>query len=98
MQVAIEAIAHPKRRQMLQLVMDHERQAGELAALTRISQPAASQHLRVLRQAGLVEVRRDGQRRLYHVNFAALQSLRSQLDDFWGERLGALQSATKAHK
>jgi DNA-binding transcriptional ArsR family regulator len=98
MQVALEAIAHPGRRRMLKLVMQRERQAGELAELTRMTQPAASQHLRVLRQAGLVEVRRDGQRRLYHVNFAALQALRAQLDDFWGERLSALQEATKPKK
>ena len=98
MQVALEAIAHPGRRRMLELVMQRERQAGELAELTRMTQPAASQHLRVLRQAGLVEVRRDGQRRVYHVNFAALQTLRAQLDDFWGERLSALQKATKAKK
>jgi DNA-binding transcriptional ArsR family regulator len=98
MQVALEAIAHPGRRRMLELVMQRERQAGELAELTRMTQPAASQHLRVLRQAGLVEVRRDGQRRLYHVNFAALQTLRAQLDDFWGDRLSALKKATKARK
>lgn len=76
--------------------MDRELQAGELAALTGMSQPAASQHLRVLREAGLMDVRSDGPRRLYRVNFAALQALRAQLDDFWGEHLEALRKATRA--
>ena len=80
---------------MLELVMERELPAGELAALTGMTQPAASQHLRVLREAGLVEVRVDGPRRLYRVSFEALQSLRSQLDDFWGEHLEALRRATE---
>jgi DNA-binding transcriptional ArsR family regulator len=80
---------------MLELVMDRERQAGELAALTGMKQPAASQHLRVLREAGLVEVRVDGPRRLYRVRFEALQALRSELDAFWGEHLEELRRATE---
>jgi len=94
MQVGLEAIAHPGRRKMLELVMERELQAGELAELTGMTQPAASQHLRVLRDAGLVDVRVDRQRRLYRVNFAALQALRAQLDAFWGSRLQALRDAT----
>jgi DNA-binding transcriptional ArsR family regulator len=93
MQTELEAISHPGRRRMLQLVMDGELQAGELATLTGMSQPAASQHLRVLRDAGLVDVRADGPRRLYRVNFAGLQALRAQLDDFWGQHLDRLRSA-----
>jgi DNA-binding transcriptional ArsR family regulator len=94
MQVGLDAIAHPGRRKMLELVMDQELQAGELAELTGMTQPTASQHLRVLREAGLVHVRVDRQRRLYRVNFAALQSLRAQLDAFWGAHLQALRDAT----
>ena len=96
MQVALEAISHPGRRKMLELVMDGELQAGELAELTGMTQPAASQHLRVLREAGLVEVRRDGPRRIYRVNFAALQALRAELNDFWGKHLEALRDAVEA--
>lgn len=80
---------------MLELVMGRELQAGELAELTGMSQPAASQHLRVLREAGLVNVRINGPRRFYKVNFAALQALRSQLNDFWGEYLEALRTAAE---
>jgi DNA-binding transcriptional ArsR family regulator len=81
---------------MLELVMGGELQAGELAELTGMSQPAASQHLRVLREAGLVDVRHDGPRRLYRINFAAVETLRTQLNEFWGEHLEALRKATQA--
>src|ERR1700737_1808976 len=96
MQASLEAIAHPGRRKMLELVMDRELQAGQLAVLTGLTQPATSQHLRVLREAGLVDMRVDGQRRLYRVNFAAVQILRAQLDAFWGTHLEALRQATEA--
>jgi DNA-binding transcriptional ArsR family regulator len=95
MQRALEALAHPGRRKILQLVMDRELQAGELAELTGMAQPAASQHLRVLREAGLVDVRPVGSRRLYRVNFAQVQAVRAQLDEFWGNRLAALRRATE---
>jgi DNA-binding transcriptional ArsR family regulator len=83
---------------MLELVMDRELQAGELASLTEMSQPAASQHLRVLRDAGLVEVRRDGSRRLYSINFAGLHALRAELDAFWGHQLESLRKATRGRR
>ena len=94
MQAALEAIAHPGRRKILELVMDRELQAGQVAERTGMTQPATSQHLRVLREAGLVQVRVAGQRRLYRVNFAALALLRSQLDAFWGTHLELLRRAT----
>jgi DNA-binding transcriptional ArsR family regulator len=93
MQTALEAITHPGRRQILSLVMDRELLAGEIAELTGMKQPAASQHLGVLRKAGLVTVRIDGPRRLYRADFKALQALRSQLDDFWGRGLEALRTS-----
>jgi DNA-binding transcriptional ArsR family regulator len=80
---------------MLMAVMDHEMQAGDLAELAGMKQPAASQHLRVLRDAGLVDVRIDGSRRLYRVRFEALQSLRAQLDEFWGTHLRELRRAAE---
>jgi len=78
--------------------MDRELAVGELADLTGMTQPAASQHLRVLRDAGLVDVRVDGPRRLYRVNFAGLAALRADLDRFWGSSLEKLRSATEGDR
>jgi DNA-binding transcriptional ArsR family regulator len=94
MQLELEAISHPGRRRILELVMDAELPAGELAGLTGMTQPATSQHLRVLRDAGLVDVRVDGPRRLYRVNFSGLAALRADLDRFWGDHLEELRRVT----
>ena len=80
---------------MLRLVLDDEYPAGELAQLTGMSQPAASQHLKVLRDAGLVTVRVDGPRRLYRIDFDGLNRLRAELDDFWAPALDALKDASE---
>ena len=61
----LHVLAEPHRRQLLDLVRDHPRAVGELVEATGLSQPGTSKHLRVLRDAGLVEVRPDGRRRLY---------------------------------
>jgi DNA-binding transcriptional ArsR family regulator len=87
----LQAISHPGRRVMLRLAWDAERTSSELADAVGLSRSAASQHLRVLRDAKLVEVRVDGNRRLYRVDPQRLTTLRSFLDDFWGERLDALK-------
>jgi DNA-binding transcriptional ArsR family regulator len=92
-ETALRAIAHPGRRRMLQLVRDAERSSTELAERCGLTKPAASQHLRVLRDAGLVRVRAQGNRRLYRARAEQLAELRAALDGFWGERLGALQAA-----
>jgi DNA-binding transcriptional ArsR family regulator len=91
----IEAIAHPGRRAMLQLILAEELSAGELAARTGMKQPAASQHLRVLRDTGLVKVRVDGPRRLYRGDPVGLERLRTELDSFWSQHLGALRAAAE---
>ncbi len=91
----IEAIAHPGRRAMLRLVIDNECPAGELADHIGMSQPATSQHLKILRDAGLVTVRVDGPRRLYRVDPSGLERLRSELDDFWQPSLQALKDAAE---
>ncbi|HEX6332043.1 MAG TPA: metalloregulator ArsR/SmtB family transcription factor [Actinomycetota bacterium] len=91
----LEAIAHPGRRAMLRVVIDREVPAGELATLTGLTQPAASQHLRVLRDAGLVDVRVDGPRRLYRANVEGLARLRAELDAFWRPGLDALRRAAE---
>jgi DNA-binding transcriptional ArsR family regulator len=95
MQAAIEAFSHPARRTMLQLVLDRELPVGELADRAGLSQPAASQHLKVLRDAGLVRGRADGRRRLYRVDVDGLERLRSELDAFWGPALAALKDAVE---
>jgi DNA-binding transcriptional ArsR family regulator len=96
MQVAIEALSHPTRRAMLRLVLDRELPVGELAQRTGVSQPAASQHLKVLRDAGLVRGRVDGRRRLYQVDLQGLQRLRVELDGLWEPALLALKQAAEA--
>jgi DNA-binding transcriptional ArsR family regulator len=95
MQEAIEAMSHPRRRAMLRLVLDRELPVNELAERTGLSQPAASQHLKVLRDAGLVRGRVDGRRRLYRVDAAGLERLRRELDAYWGPALAALKDAAE---
>ena len=90
----LRALAHPARRAMLELVWDAERSSSEWpVAMTR---PAASQHLKVLRDAGLVQVRVDGNQRLYRVDADRLSEVRRQLEGFWGDRLGRLASGIAA--
>jgi DNA-binding transcriptional ArsR family regulator len=88
---ALRAIVNPRRRQMLELVWDRERAATEIAELTGLTKPAASQHLKVLRDAGLVRVRVAGNQRLYRSDPVRLEELRSALDAFWGERLDRMR-------
>ena len=95
MQEAIDAIAHPGRRAMLRLVLDRELPVGELADRVGLSQPATSQHLKVLRDAGLIRGRVDGRRRLYRVDSEGLERLRSELDAFWRPALAALKDAAE---
>jgi DNA-binding transcriptional ArsR family regulator len=87
MEQALRAIADPGRRQILSLVRDRERSAGEIAAQFEVSWPAISQHLRVLRQAGLVSERREGTRRFYRARPEGLREVRDFLEGFWDERL-----------
>ena len=75
---------------MLELAWDRERGPAELAICCRLSRPATSQHLKVLREAGLVSVRRDGNRRYYRVQADRVARLRALLDEFWGSRLASL--------
>jgi DNA-binding transcriptional ArsR family regulator len=96
MQAAIDALSHPTRRAMLRLVLDRELPVSELAEQLGLSQPATSQHLKVLRDAGLVRGRVDGRRRLYRVDLAGLERLRRELDAYWGPALAALKEAAEA--
>jgi DNA-binding transcriptional ArsR family regulator len=81
---ALRAIANRRRRTILELVWERERTASEIAALSALSKPATSQHLRVLREAGLVRVRADGNQRLYRADLDRIAGLRRALDAFWG--------------
>ena len=89
-------MAHPTRRAILQLVLDRERHAGDIASRFPVTGPAISQHLRVLREAGLVEERRAGTRRLYRARSAGLDELRRELERFWGDRLHRLKSTVES--
>jgi DNA-binding transcriptional ArsR family regulator len=92
MQETIEAIAEPRRREILRLVRDEEMPAGAIAGhFGDVTRPAISQHLRVLREAGLLAERRDGTRRLYRTRPEGLGGLREFLGQFWDERLEALR-------
>jgi DNA-binding transcriptional ArsR family regulator len=91
MEAALKAIAEPRRRQILALVRDEELAAGEIAAHFDVSRPAVSQHLNVLKEAGLVSERRNGTRRLYRARPAGLAEVKVFLEGFWDERLDALK-------
>lgn len=95
-EAALRALADPRRRQMLMLTWDRERSPSELAMSCQLSRPATSQHLKVLREADLVTVRLEGNRRLYRVRADRLAELRAMLDEFWGSRLASLQSGLAA--
>jgi DNA-binding transcriptional ArsR family regulator len=93
MQSAFEAIATPRRRDILRLVHTEELTAGAIAAnFGDVSRPAISQHLRVLREAGLIRERREGTRRLYSADSGGLDALREYLERFWDERLETLKT------
>src|SRR3954466_6291545 len=92
MEAALKAIAAPRRRQILSLIRAGELSAGEIAAQVDVTPPAVSQHLNVLKEAGLVTERRNGTRRLYRVRPEGLAQLKAFLEEFWDERLDALKA------
>ena len=91
MEAALKAIAAPRRPQILTLVRDGELSAGEIAGHFDVTRPAVSQHLNVLKEAGLVSERRNGTRRLYRARPEGLAEVREFLEEFWDERLSALK-------
>jgi len=90
-EAALKAIAGPRRRQILTLVRGGELSAGEIAAHFDVTRPAVSQHLNVLKEAGLVSERRNGTKRLYRARPEGLAQLKAFLEEFWGDRLEALK-------
>ena len=88
-----EVLAEPNRRRILDLLREDERPVGDLVAALGLSQPAVSKHLRVLREAGLVDVRVDAQRRLYRVRPEPLAEIDAWLEPYrrlWSRSLDAL--------
>lgn len=95
LQAPLLALAEPHRMAILSMLADGERPAGDFVAALPIAQPTVSKHLSVLREAGLVTVRKDAQRRLYSLNPAPLKELDVWLDRyrrFWSDRLDAIEA------
>lgn len=90
------AIAEPKRRAILQLVANEELAAGEIAARFSVTRPAISQHLTLLKAAGLLMERREGTRRLYRLRTEGLVELRAFLDELWPDTLERFKAVAEA--
>jgi DNA-binding transcriptional ArsR family regulator len=90
-EAALKAIAEPHRRQILRLVREGEMTAGEIASHFDITRPAISQHLTVLKNAGLLDERRDGTRRIYRLRPEGVRELRDFVEEMWTDRLVVLK-------
>ena len=98
---ALDALADPTRRRIVELLADDERSAGEIASHFATSRPGVSRHLRVLHDAGLVRVREDGRRRLYSLDPAPLEEVDEWLEQyrrFWPNRLDALDTEIRRRR
>jgi DNA-binding transcriptional ArsR family regulator len=95
---ALRALAEPRRRAILQLVAEDELAAGEIAAHFDVHRTAISQHLTVLKDAGLVAERRDGKRRLYRARPESLDALRHFLEQMWSSSLDVARRLTEAER
>jgi DNA-binding transcriptional ArsR family regulator len=95
---ALRAIAEPRRRQILRLVRDEEMSAGEIASHFEVTRSAVSQHLRVLKDAGLVAERRHGTRRIYRIRPEGLAELREFIDGLWEIKLATLKRVAEAEE
>jgi len=91
------AMGDPSRRRIVQLLAHRPASVTDLAQGLPISRPAVSQHLKVLKDAGLVVVRPDGTRRIYQVDPAGIATLRTELDGFWGAALANFAQLTEHH-
>jgi DNA-binding transcriptional ArsR family regulator len=88
-----EALGDPTRRAVFELLRGGPRAVGDLAGELPVSRPAVSQHLRVLKEAGLVSERRNGTRRLYRIDPGGVEALRAYFDAFWTEALASFKAA-----
>jgi DNA-binding transcriptional ArsR family regulator len=93
---AVKVIAEPRRREILRLIWHDERTAGDLAAQFEVTFGAVSQHLKVLREAGLVAVRRDGTRRYYRADRDGLGPLAEYLESMWAQQIDRLAELAEA--
>ena len=91
----LRALADPHRRQILRLVQHSELPAGQIAETFTLTQQAVSQHIGVLKQAGLLAERREGTRRLYTLQHESLEPVRELLSEFWPDALGRLKKAVE---
>jgi DNA-binding transcriptional ArsR family regulator len=99
MQATLRAVSTPRRREILRLVWDRELSAGEIAAhFDDVSWAAVSQHLRVLREAGLVRERRQGNHRLYRADRQAVGPLRAALKALWQQDLDRLRTLAESEQ
>lgn len=94
----LRALAEPRRQEMLRLVRDEPRSVGEIAEHFDITQQAVSQHLQVLKDAGLVAMRKDGQRRLYLVRPEGLATLEQFLAELWPRSLTRLKRTVESDR
>ena len=98
MEPALRAISEPNRREILRIVWEQELPAGDIASHFSVTRPAISQHLRVLKEAGLVTERREGTRRLYKARPEGLGQLRAFLEAMWDDSLDRLKAAAESEK
>lgn len=92
---ALVALADPTRREIFERVAERPRAVGELAALLPVSRPAVSQHLKVLKEAGLVRDLPTGNRRVYQLDAGGLGELRTYLEAFWNRALASFQDTVE---
>jgi len=97
-QNGMRALSDSTRQAVLEQLRRGPRAVGEIAAELPVSRPAVSQHLRVLKEAGLVTDEQVGTRRLYRVNPSGLAEIRAYLDDFWNQALAAFADAARARE
>lgn len=93
---AVRAVAEPRRREILRLIWDAELSAGEIAERFDVTFGAVSQHLKVLRETGLVTLRQEGKRRYYHADREAMGPLADYLQSMWATRLDTLAELAEA--
>lgn len=94
-EIVLDALGDPTRRRVLELIRDRPRAVVEIAAELPVSRPAVSQHLRVLKEAGLVTDRRDGTKHVYRVETTGLAILRAYLESLWSDALDAFKAAVE---
>ena len=94
----VAALADPTRREIFERIGRKPMAVGEIAEGLPVSRPAVSQHLKILKEAGLVTMRTEGTRNVYQIDFRAIASMRDYLDRFWQKALAAFKDAVEKEK